>query len=855
MRVEVNIGTSPHLALAVRNAVCVDCKQSGMTRAEKDVCVTGSGNPHASIAVVSKAPLSDKQTKELVTYLTEAGLDATDVAWLSAIKCRTEWEAPDPSRTDYKACKKYLDAEIAFVRPDWIITFGNEALQSTTGHSGIMKYRGGTFKHTSGAQVFATISPAMVHRQPGLTQGFKADLAFFAAKVSGAEAADESEPKSYVVVDDKPKLLQLRDALMNAAGVSLDVETVGDSEFAPDARIVSLAFTVWTDDPNAPATAWGLPLYHPQSVWRTSWRRVLAMVGKWLRRIKKVIAHNGKYDLRWLRKFGVRIVLTFDTMLAGHILDENRQKGLKPMAQQMLGAEPWAIDTMNLLRTPILDVLWYNTLDTWHTWRLYKLLRLELSKNKKLMRLFTRLTIPASETYVDSEQAGVWVDTEQLATNTAIARANLAAVEEKLMQWVPAEHPHDVNFNRSNFLVWWLYDHLGLPITKRGKRKGDGSPGDPSCAEDVMMNLAEIHEVPGLLLERTKWYRFVHAFFVPYAAQLDSNDRLHTVFKLAGTVTGRTSSGREDDDKITVKRKTRGVNLQQVPRDTFARGIFGAPPGSSFVEADYSQVELRIAAFLAREPAMLALYATGQDIHMAMAMRMTGKPMHAVTKEERKAAKAVNFGFLYGMGIMKFISTAWSNYNLRVTEDESAAFRKAFFGQFPVLLQWHSRQRHMAQKYKRVESPFGRIRHLPDIDSPDQGVRAEAERQAINSPVQGFASDLAILSMVDIDREFRRQGLTARPIGTVHDAINFEIPDHELKIALPIIKDTMEDTEKLVPRFGIHLDVPIVADCAIGVRWGGAKPIPSEAFAQPESLQVWLRENHFANPQAESRSG
>jgi DNA polymerase-1 len=297
-------------------------------------------------------------------------------------------------------------------------------------------------------------------------------------------------------------------------------------------------------------------------------------------------------------------------------------------------------------------------------------------------------------------------------------------------------------------------------------------------------------------------------------------------------VTGRTSSGKEDADKITVKRKIRGVNLQQVPRDNLVRGVFGAPPGWSFVEADYSQIELRVAAFLSRDPTMLNLYATGQDIHMSMAMRMTGKPASAVTKEERKRAKAVNFGYLYGMGIGKFIATAWSNYGVRVTEDESIAFRKAFFDEFPYLLRWHARQRHLVAKYARVQSPLGRIRHLPDINSPDPKVRAEAERQAINSPVQGFASDLALLAMVDVHKEFRAQGLTGRPVGTVHDAVNFEIPNEELAVALPIIKDTMEDTAKLQELFGLHIDIPIVADLKVGERWGGARELtPEEVYA------------------------
>src|ERR1044072_2813306 len=136
---------------------------------------------------------------------------------------------------------------------------------------------------------------------------------------------------------------------------------------------------------------------------------------------------------------------------------------------------------------------------------------------------------------------------------------------------------------------------------------------------------------------------------------------MHYVFKPWGTVTGRMASGKELAKKIPASKQCRGVNLQQVPRGDLTRGIFGAPPGSYFVEFDYSQIELRIAAFLAQETTMLHLYATGQDIHMTMAMTMTGKPAELVTKEERKKAKAVNFGFLYGMGARKFIQTAREN--------------------------------------------------------------------------------------------------------------------------------------------------------------------------------------------------
>jgi DNA polymerase-1 len=248
------------------------------------------------------------------------------------------------------------------------------------------------------------------------------------------------------------------------------------------------------------------------------------------------------------------------------------------------------------------------------------------------------------------------------------------------------------------------------------------------------------------------------------------------------------------------------------------RSVFGAPEGWKFIQADYSQVELRIAAFLAQEPTMLQIYQLGLDIHTTMAQRMTGKSVEQLTKEERKRAKPVNFGFLYGMGWRRFIQTAWDSYGLVFTEEEAQAARNAFFAEFPKLTPWHAQQRRLVQKNGRVQSPLGRIRHLPDIYSPDRILQQEAQRQAINSPVQSFASDLTILSLTILGPMLRKEFQT-RPLGTVHDAILFEGPEDELTSVTALIKDTMENLP-LEEMFNIHLNVPIVADISVGNRWG-----------------------------------
>lgn len=846
---------NPRLELLIRDPQCTSCKMH--TQAEgRDRCVTAKGNHDATVLVVSKSPLGERGQSEINTYLTRAGFDPDRMAFTGAIKCLV-WDLT-PGRVDLKTCKSYLDKEIEAIRPQWILALGNEALSSSAGKSGIMKHRGVVYDRPDGVKVMATISPSAVYRNPGQKGGFEADLAYFHRLVTG-EQADlnlEPGPDSYHIVDTKAALKNLIEKLEWATECSFDIESTGFNEFDLSAdnpaKIVSLAVTLaWLDPETGEANldVFAIPLYHPQSVWRSRWEQILQLIAPLLIKIKHRIAHNGKFDCRWLHRFLVPLYQSFDTMLAAHLLDENRPKGLKPLARQLLGVEPWAIDTKDLLTEPIKKVLWYNALDTWHTYNLRTILRKQLLDQPRLAKLFQHIIMPASNVLVRVEQHGVWTDKPKMMKHWAISQSELENVDAQLMEWVPETHPFQiqkkrrggvieqiegVNFNPSNFARWFIFDHLGMPVLARGKEKPNGDLGDPSMAESVMMELQASpgHPAIDLLLSRTKWEKYTSAFFSAYAEQIDANDRIHTTFKLSGTVTGRLSSGKADEEKVTSTRQIRGVNLQQVPRDEFVRGVFGSPPGSYFVEFDYSQIELRVAAFLAGERNMLHLYATGQDIHMAMAMRMTGKPAHLVTKEERKKAKAVNFGFLYGMGWRKFIQTAWSNYGVRVTEAESKAFRKTFFDEFPMLMAWHARQRATAHKYGHVTSPLGRVRNLPDIHSRVNEVKSEAERQAINSPVQGFASDMALWSMVLVDKKFKKMALQSTPIGTVHDACNYEIPREELSIALPIIKDTMENLP-LQEVFGIDLTVPIIADCKVGTRWGGATEI------EPESVYNW----------------
>jgi DNA polymerase-1 len=212
------------------------------------------------------------------------------------------------------------------------------------------------------------------------------------------------------------------------------------------------------------------------------------------------------------------------------------------------------------------------------------------------------------------------------------------------------------------------------------------------------------------------------------------------------------------------------------------------------------------------------MFLLGQDIHSMQASNILGKPKEMLTKEERKMAKAVNFGYLYGMYPTKFQKYAKINYGVDVTMAEAEVSREAYFRLFPDLQKWHDRQRRMVYANHQVHSPLGRVRHLPDIMSPDRGVRMEAERQAINSPVQGTGSDITLFAMIQLQRHLKPS--EAAIVMTLHDGIGFEIREDKVEHYAPIIKETMENLP-LKRTFGFDPSIPIEAEVEYGTHWKG----------------------------------
>lgn len=782
-----------------------DCDLCPLAEGAQTICLIGDGPVPAKYMIVGEAPgfredevsrpFSGRSGELLDDTLSKFKLTRKDAFITNVAKCRP----PDnrtPTKGEMNACRPYLDQELERVKPEYILLVGNSAL-SLVKKSGIMKHRG-QWHEFNGAKAFATVHPAAVLRNPSLGRVFETDVREFSRVV--LDKPGITPPRTLLVTTGRA-LATVCDAILRTKAVAYDLETSGFDEFADDAAIATVGVAV------KPDLAFVVPISHPEAPWKDP-KRVLGILGNALAYTHaKRIAHNAKFDDRWLRRFGVEINADFDTMLASHVLDENRLKGLKVLAPMMLGVQNWGIDMRDgaAMTTPIKKLAAYNGKDAAYTLGLYYELReeMKLPENIRSTRIFTTLMMPGSKALTDIEQVGLYLDQKRLAQRRVEIQENLTRVHRELTKLVG----YEANWNSPPQLARIFFEELKLPIMDMTKG------GKPSTNESVLLRLAQEHEVARLLLEWRKWAKYDSTYLGAWAEK-QHDSRLHANYKMAGTATGRLSSGKEEGDR------GRGLNAQQVPRDTFIRSVVGSPPGWKFVEADFSQVELRIAAHYSQDPTMMRVFLTDGDIHLATAMKITQKVPKDISKEERKKAKGVNFGFVFGMGSNKFVTYARDSYGVVVSDSEATAFRKAFFDQFSRLSAWHERQRRLVRQYKRVQSAIGRVRHLPDVASGDKEVRGEAERQAINSPVQSLASDMMLLALIMLHN--RMNPKEARIVGTVHDAILFEIKDDVVDKWVKVIRHTME-TLPLKKKFGAELTVPIKVDISTGTHWGEGK--------------------------------
>lgn len=777
--------------------------------------IWGSGNHKAKVMVInSYASENDEEVgaavmpSSLVERLQGIGIDPEKVYYTNAIKCAcprgTKFKVGD-----IKKCKVHLDQEIEEVKPQFILVLGAQALKATV--DGSITELNGVMVEKDGIKYMPSYSPGIVYRDPGKAPFVDRAMNNFKSMVEGSL---DGPPELDVRVITNMR--QLKRAFQHLTEndylhLSYDIETTGLVRFEDEINL----FGFGNDQ-----VQYIIPLEAPLSPLkglRLAQHKLITTAIKWLNRnTKNLVAGNGKFDDLFLEyKFGVKPNITFDVVLASHILNENTPNGVKENAVQECNAPNWDVDK-NLktgkYSTPekYQEYLTYLGYDIYYEYKLFRVFRKKLKQDKALMKLFYHLYMPGIISYETVEQHGVFIYPQQFKQ----VRKHLEAEKSKIERQLLGLAGHEVNWNSPAQIQKLLYEELKLPILERTES------GAPSTSEATLMQLRDEHPIVELILK----YRGVNiqiSHFIDGWINRMWGRRLFPNFKLHGTVTGRTSCT--------------DPNLQQVPRDPIIRNLVGAPEGWSVVEIDYSQAELRIAAIMSGDETMTRIYQTGGDIHTHTYEMITGEKVSDdkyIRKEQRKKAKAVNFGFVYGMGWKKFKLYARDNYGVDLTDKEAKQWREKFFDTYHSLPKWHSKQRRIVQSMGQVRSPIGRIRRLPDIYSTDKSKKAEAERQSINSPVQGFGSDLTILGMSEImgnaqyyDPDYVLDKDKFFVIGTVHDATLFEVRNDYLMEFCPRAKHILEHPKALEEVFHFESNVPIVADVAVGQSWGAGKEL------------------------------
>lgn len=552
-------------------------------------------------------------------------------------------------------------------------------------------------------------------------------------------------------------------------------------------------------------------------------------------RVPRMVAHNSPFEERWLKSYGVRLKTWWDTMFMAYLLDENHPIGLDDLGQRLLGYGKEEIDVTvfgewfgqhwedrervrkadpKLWEQRKQQVSIYVAKDGHITRELLKwqrrYIRKSLKPNEDPVRVMRSIMIPAIEPLRQMEDNKIPVRLRMVAKTRERVEGQIATIEKTLDSSVPdvSEWPEwlkkqKVNWGATNWTKWWLYEYQGALCPRRGKPTKTWPTGNPGLSQE---DLAKIdHPAARLLSQRSTLYKQLTGFLVPIETRTREG-RIGTSFKLTGTVTGRLSSSSPSNEDP-------GLNSQQIPRDKATRNLFGER-GLAWIEVDFSQLELRVAARMANEPTMLALFEADEDIHKYIVQRVTHSD--EVTKEQRSLGKGINFGFIYGMRANHFADYVFENYGVKTTKKEAEVFREEYFTNFSELEAWYRKQRKEAIEFGGVHNEFGRFRHLPRVYHSDFWVQENAFRQAINSPVQSTGSDFMLLSLARLGRDLRLPQLGAKLITTVHDSVCLTAPYSTARRVGRIVKETMEMADDTLDRKFF-----LKADVTISRCWGG----------------------------------
>ena len=596
--------------------------------------------------------------------------------------------------------------------------------------------------------------------------------------------------RSYELIADEEQLREWMKVLAGPALIAFDTETTGLDPLT--AQLVGMSFCA-----EAGSAAY-LPLAHiyagaPAQI---GIERALELLRPWLEdAARPKVGQNLKYDQHILANHGVALRgIVHDTLLESYVLESHLRHDMESLATRHLGLETISYDDVTgkgaqrigFEQVSVERATEYSAEDADITLRLHQCLYPKLQAEKQLETIYRDIEMPVREVLFRVERNGVLIDSALLEAQSHELGQKMLQLEAKAHQ----EAGQPFNMNSPKQIGEIFFDRLKLPVLKK-------TPGGaPSTDEEVLERLAADYPLPKTLLE----YRGLTKLKSTYTDKLPrmvnaKTGRVHTNYGQATAVTGRLASTDPNLQNIPVR----------TPEGRRIREAFIASPGSVIVSADYSQIELRIMAHLSGDAGLLKAFAAGEDIHRATAAEIFNRALHEVTPEERRYAKVINFGLIYGMSAFGLAQ------NLGLERATAQAYIDSYFTRLPGVARYMQETRELARERGYVETVFGRRLWLPEIKASNAGRRQGAERAAINAPMQGTAADLIKLSMIAVQDWLDAQRLSTLMVMQVHDELVLEVPETELARVKKELPGLMAGVATLA--------VPLVVDVGAGANW------------------------------------
>ena len=614
-----------------------------------------------------------------------------------------------------------------------------------------------------------------------------------AAPITPAAPVVADFEKHYETVLTESQLQHWLAKIDRAALTAIDTET--DSLDPMRAQIVGISLAVTVGE------AAYIPLRHtyPGAPDQLAIEAVLARLKPWFEDASKPkLGQNIKYDTHVLANAGIEIEgYVHDTMLQSYVLEAHKPHGLQSLAERHLGRRGLSYEDLcgkgvhqiAFGQVDIERAAEYSCEDSDMTLHVHEKLWPQIESDLGLLRIYREIEMPTSAVLGRIERTGVLIDAARLAAQSQQLAERMLALEQQAYEL--AGQPFNLGSPKQIGEI--LFDRLGLPVKKRT------ASGAPSTDEEVLTELAADYPLPAKLLENRSLAKLKGTYTDKLPLMVNPmTGRVHTNYAQAVAVTGRLSSNDPNLQNIPIR----------TPEGRRVREAFVPPPGHSILSADYSQIELRIMAHMSRDPGLLRAFAEGVDVHRLTASEVFGAALGEVSNEQRRYAKTINFGLIYGMGAFGL------SQSLGIERGAAAAYIERYFERFAGVRRYMDATKESARAKGYVETLFGRRIYLPEINGGNGPRKSGAERQAINAPMQGTAADLIKLAMIAVQGTLEREHRATKMIMQVHDELVFDVPAAELDWARAEVPRIMASVASF--------EVPLLAEVGVGANWDEA---------------------------------